>query len=117
MSSREILDQIDDVISWHGSQDSMTWSAEPPKPPAMVVPQIDIERAQQAALVFGEQLRVFVNAVTPAFEQAMRTVGEALQAFARIAPQMQELAESDRQARSAMKSEYARRRRRRTGRR
>lgn len=31
MSDRDILDQIDDVITWHGSDDAMRWTAEPPK--------------------------------------------------------------------------------------
>ncbi|YCK35158.1 hypothetical protein ACNF49_14045 [Actinomadura sp. ATCC 39365] len=115
MSSRDILTEIDDVITWYGSQDSMTWTAEPPRPPAMA--SIDVERLQQASLIFGEHMRTYLNAMTPAFEQAMRNVGEAFKALARIAPQMQEVAEADRQLRSTMKSKYARRRRRRTGRR
>ncbi|MFI6296724.1 hypothetical protein ACIBEJ_34400 [Nonomuraea sp. NPDC050790] len=117
MKRRDILDEIDDVITWHGSRDSMIWTAEPPKSFALAIPQIEAEQAQQAARTLGEQLQIFVREMTPAFEQAMRNLGETMQTVARIAPLMQELADVDRRARSAIKSEYARRRRRRTGRR
>jgi hypothetical protein len=36
MVDRDILDQIDDVITWHGSRDAMTWPAMPPAPDQVV---------------------------------------------------------------------------------
>jgi hypothetical protein len=114
VSERDILDQIDDVITWHGSPDSMTWTVEPPKFPGLSA--VDAERAQQAAAIFGSHVRTLVEAMQPAFERMMRDLGSALQTLTGIAPQMEELAEANRQVRRAMKSEYARRRRRRTGR-
>ena len=116
MSDYGILDQIDDVITWHGSTDAMRWTAEPPKPllsPAML--EIDPEAAQQAFARIGEQVRAMVEAFRPVAEQVMRDVAAMAKAFAAIVntPELQELVHARRRARSAMKSEYARRSRRR----
>lgn len=108
MSDRDILDQIDDVIHWDGrSEDAMLWTAEPPKP------LIDPEAARQAFARLGEQMQAFAEAFRPVAEQLGRNLAAMTEAFAAIVntPQMRELAHEQRCARSAMKSEYARRRR------
>lgn len=115
VADRDILDQIDDVIAWHGSRDAMVWTADAPKPPIPPTAGIDPEVARQFAESMGRQAQAFVDAFRPVAEQMMRTVGEICQAFAGIinTPEMQELVQEQRRARSAMKSEYARRSRRR----
>lgn len=113
MTSRDILDQIDDVIHWDGhSPDAMTWTAEPPKLPALDL-SIDAEAARQAFARLGEQLQSLVEAFRPAAEQVMRSAVMIYEAFDEIArmPGMRELSEAQQHRRRAMKSEYARRRR------
>lgn len=109
MSDRDILDQIDDVITWHGSDDAMRWTAEPPKQPALPIPD------EEAMRRFGErlagQVQAFLDAFRPAAEQMMRSVGEALRAFAAVAPHMQQVEEARRAERRAMRQAYDRRRR------
>ncbi|MEV4287376.1 hypothetical protein AB0K40_17870 [Nonomuraea bangladeshensis] len=102
------LDQIDDVIYWDGrSPDAMRWTAEPPKP------LIDPEAARQAFARLGEQMQALAEAFRPVVEHIGRNLAAVTEAFAAIVntPDMQELAHAHRRARSAMKGEYARRRR------
>lgn len=106
MSDRDILDQIDDVITWHGSDDAMRWSAEPPK-----LPMPDPEVMRQLGERLTRQVQAFVDAMTPAVEQVMRNVGEAVKAFAALAPHLQQVEEAGRLERRAMKQAYNRRRR------
>ncbi|MGP3914333.1 hypothetical protein [Nonomuraea sp. 10N515B] len=130
MADRDILDQIDDVIHWDGySEDAMVWTAEPPKHHEHLVNSpayeqvvtalqplvIDPERAQQAFARLGEQMQAFAEAFRPVAEQLARSFAAVTKAFNEIVstPAMRELAQEQRRARSAMKSEYARRRRRR----
>ncbi|MFB4275761.1 hypothetical protein ACBJ59_10750 [Nonomuraea sp. MTCD27] len=109
----DILERIDDVIAWDGcTEDAMVWTAESSKRPVL---QIDPEAAQRAFADLGRQVQAFVDAFTPFAEQMLRDVGAVVQAFATIAnsSQMRELAEAQQIRRRAMKTEYARRSRRR----
>lgn len=114
MADRDILDRIDDVIHWDGrSEDAMVWTAEPPK--TLITPGlgIDPEAARQAFTRLGEQMQAFAEAFRPVVEQIGRNFAAVTEAFAAIVntPQMRELAQEQRRARSVMKSGYARRRR------
>ncbi|GAA3251531.1 hypothetical protein GCM10020216_085100 [Nonomuraea helvata] len=76
---------------------------------------IDTERAQQAFATLGEQLRALVDAMRPIAEQVLRDVASVCEVFAALVntPEMRELEVARQRARSMMKSNYARRRRRR----
>ncbi|MEV0306516.1 hypothetical protein [Nonomuraea fuscirosea] len=89
--------------------------AGPPKPLVPPVPMIDSEAAQQALTVLCEQLRALMDALQPIVQQMMRDFAAIGRAFAVLAavPGIQELVDVRRLARSRMKSNYARRRRRR----
>lgn len=111
-NDRDILDRIDDVIHWDGhSEDAMLWTADPPT----LAPPIDPEAARQLLVNLGAQVQAFVDAFRPVAEQVIRTVGEITRAFAGIinTPEMRQLAEAQQLRRRAMKTEYARRNRRR----
>lgn len=112
MADRDLLDRIDDVITWHGSRDAMEWTAEPPKFPSMPAP-VDPEAARQLVVRLGAQVQAFVDAFQPVAEQVARAVNAFSAAFAEIvnSPGMRELGDAHRQAQRAMKTEYARRRR------
>lgn len=146
-TDRDIVAEIDDVITWHGSRDAMVWTAEPPKRRySRLAPvqdyleagerlldspnfeqvvnavrtgqpiAVDAERAQQAFARLGEQMQAFAEAFRPLAEGIARNFAAMTRAFNEIVntPQMRELAHEQRRARSAVKSEYARRRRRRS---
>ena len=117
MTDRDILDQIDNVITWDGrSPDAMRWTAQPPTLPELHL-NIDATAAQQAFARLGEQVQAFVDAFRPVAEQVMRNVAAMAKTFGEIMPQIRELEQEQRRARSAMKSEYNRRGRRRSRRR
>ena len=118
----DILAAIDDVIAWHGSSDAMVWTADPPRPltlPAFPRPQMDPDAMRRAGEMMAAQMQAFVEAFVeatrPVAEQMIRDAAAAGRAFAALAatPQMRDLSEARRASRRAMKSEYARRRRRR----
>lgn len=111
MADRDILDQIDDVITWHGSADAMVWTAEPPKLLSTEDLAPDPELTRQFAENLGRQVQAFVDAFRPAAEQMMRNVGAVVQAFSRLGtmPEIREFTEDQRRRRRAMKAEYARR--------
>lgn len=111
----DTLAAIDDVIAWHGSRDAMVWTAEPPTPPAFPRPQMDPDAVRRAGETMMAQMQAFVEAMRPVAEQMIRDAAAAGRAFAALAatPQMRDLSEARRASRRAMKSEYARRRRRR----
>lgn len=128
MTDRDILDQIDDVITWHGSLDSMTWTAEPPKPTlgdgmgwvvgeTYRLPSIDPEDALHLFEQMTGQVVDFAEAFRPIAERMVRDVGAACQAFADIMnmPGMRDFArslvEGQRLERRAMRQAYNRRRR------
>ncbi|RVX41145.1 hypothetical protein EDD27_3615 [Nonomuraea polychroma] len=112
--SCDILDRIDDVITWHGSRDAMVWTAEPPKPPTLAL-NIDGEAAQAAFARLGEHMQVVVEAFRSAAEQMTRGATVIYEAFDELMrmPGMQDLAEAQRLQRRAMKSQYHQRRRKR----
>lgn len=70
---------------------------------------------RRAGETMAAQIQAFAEAMRPVAEQMIRDVGAASRAFAALAatPQMRALSEARRLARREMKSEYARRRRRR----
>lgn len=114
----DTLAAIDDVIAWHGSSDAMVWTADPPRPltlPAFPRPQVDPDAMRRAGEMMAAQMQAFVAATRPVAEQMIRDAAAAGRAFAALAatPQMHALSEARRASRRAMKSEYARRRRRR----
>ena len=135
MSKRDILDQIDDVITWHGSRDAMVWRAEQPKRYSGLKPiqeyceaaermfvspeweqfaaalQPDPEATRQAGERLARQVQAFVDSTRPVFEQMMRNVGEAVRAFAALAPHLEQVADAGRAERSTMRQAYDRRRR------
>jgi hypothetical protein len=106
MPDRDILDQIDDVITWDGrSPDAMAWTDKPP-----MFPVIDEEGLRQVGEQMTRQVQAFVDALRPAVEQVMRNVGEAVKAFAALAPHLRQVEETGRLERRAMKQAYRRRR-------
>ena len=117
MADHDILDQIDDVITWHGSRDAMVWTADKPKQSvaspelARVLNQLrpDPEATRRAHAQFAAQF----SAVVEAFRPIVESVLHMARAFASIvnSPGMRDLTQEQRRARSAMKSEYNRRRR------
>lgn len=112
MADRDILDQIDDVITWHGrSPDAMVWTSEPPKLLPTPALHINAEAAQAAFARAGEAVQAFAAAFQPIAEGIGRNLKAMAKVFAEVAPTLVELDRESQRARSAMKSEYARRRR------
>lgn len=106
MTDRDILDQIDDVITWHGSRDAMTWTATPP---TMPVPDPETMRLLGERLT--RQVQAFADAMRPAVEQMVQGLGEAVKAFSALAPHLHQVEEAGRLERRAMRRAYDRRRR------
>lgn len=113
MANDDLLDRIDDIITWHGSRDAMEWTAEPPSPTFRLA--VDTEAAQQAFARLGEQVQSIVDACRTVSEQVLRQFSEITQVFTAIVntPPMRELVQEQQRTRSAMKREYTRRSRRR----
>jgi hypothetical protein len=128
MVDRDILGQIDDIITWHGSRDAMTWTADKPTSTlgdgvgwvvdeTYSLPSIDPEVARRFLEQMTGQAVDFMEAFRPIAERIVSDVGAACQTFAAIMsmPGMRDLAgslvEGRRLERRAMKSSYDRRRR------
>lgn len=103
----DILDKIDDVITWHGSRDAMVWTVEPPKWPSL---HVDPEAAQRLL----DHLAQVVEQVRPALQQAVRAFGEIGRALSAAVPHLvtmqTDIDAARRSTRRRMKIEYDRRR-------
>lgn len=66
---RDILDQIDDVITWHGSRDAMVWTADPPKQFNLPLVRVDPEDARRFMESTGRQMQAFTDAFRPVAQQ------------------------------------------------
>ncbi|MFC3986478.1 hypothetical protein [Streptosporangium jomthongense] len=117
-SPDDTLAAIDDVITWYGSEDSMTWTAREPKRPDLSGLAAIVEAARpdhEALQQFGARVVEQFEALRTAFqrmgEQMLRNVGDAYQLVRRA--RLQELAEAGRATRRTMKATYHQRTRRR----
>lgn len=96
MRDRGIRDEIDDVITWHGSRDAMTWTAKPPSVPSLRLPEVDPEATRQALGRFAGQFNSLVDAFRPFAEQVARNASAIAEAFSALAadPQVRALMEA-----------------------
>jgi hypothetical protein len=106
----DILDKIDDVITWHGSPDAMVWNADPPTWPDVPRARIDSEAARRVFQGLARHVEAMTMVLRPIAEQMQRSA-QALQALRPIlALTTPEPADPHSLARlSRMKREYRRR--------